>query len=146
MADDSLADSLALGRKVKHARTLRGMSLAELARRVGVNPSTIYTLEAERKNDISSVTLAAIAKELRIDPAYFFRDDLESPFDIANVAGEELPEEVKNFILDQDVLPWVQLREHCKLFDVEATDVRAIIDAVLSLKSKAQKKDTETNE
>lgn len=146
MADDSLATSLALGRKVKHARNLRGMTLAELARRVGVNPSTIYTLEAEKKNDISSVTLAAIAKELRIDPAYFFRDDLESPFDIASATGEELPDEIKSFILDQDVLPWVQLREHCKLFDVGADDMRAMIDAVLQIKAKVVKKETECDD
>ena len=59
---------MALGDRIEERRKLRGLSQAELARRVGVRQSTMNSLI--NGNSRTSRSLLQIAKELHTTPAY----------------------------------------------------------------------------
>ena len=55
-----------LGNRIKRARLAYGMSRAELARRVGLTPAAIYSIESGLTPDPRCSTVVAIAVTLKI--------------------------------------------------------------------------------
>lgn len=64
--------SMTLGSRIEQLRVLRGLSQAELARRVGVRQSTMNSLI--NGDSRTSRSLLAIARELNTTPAYLTGD------------------------------------------------------------------------
>ncbi len=62
-----------IGRRIREVRESLGMSAAELARRVGVAPNTVWRYESGEREP-SMAMLAKIARELRTEPAELLRD------------------------------------------------------------------------
>jgi XRE family transcriptional regulator of biofilm formation len=127
------------GRKLKHVRKLRNVTLTELAKAAGCSASHLSNLENGVKEQPGLDIVSNISKFLKVDIRYFVEDDIESPFEVFEVAKEELPEEVKDFMLSGDLLPWVRLREMCKINDVTVEDAKAIIEAVFQIREKKNK-------
>lgn len=57
-----------MGRLLRAARAQRGISMFELARRTGINRSTLTRIEAGETTQPSTETLNAIAPQLGLDP------------------------------------------------------------------------------
>ena len=57
----------------RSAREAKGMTQAELARRVGVSPALICLLEYGKRTNPTWQTLAAIAHELDVTPSFLIR-------------------------------------------------------------------------
>lgn len=71
-----------VGDRIRTARHFRGMTQAELARRVGVEKSVISHFEANRK-DVSNATLAKIADALDLRLEHF----LDSEALLSRISG-----------------------------------------------------------
>lgn len=64
-----------IGAKLRRLRTIRGLSVRELARRSGVSPGRISQLENEVSQNAHADTLDLLAKGLGFDSAVIFFDD-----------------------------------------------------------------------
>ena len=62
-----------IGRRIREVREDLGMPAAELARRVGVAPNTVWRYESGEREP-SMTMLEKIARELRTEPAELMRD------------------------------------------------------------------------
>lgn len=128
-----------IGRKVNHARQLRDISINKLARLVGVSPTSILQLEKGEIKSPKSDFVMEVARALNVDVAYLMDDALETPFDIFNSAGQKMPDDIKDFLMSQDLLPWVELIKDLKLKDLTPEECRAIIEAVQQLQQNLKK-------
>ena len=77
-ATDRSFESSRVGSRLRKARERRGISLRELARRVGVSPSLISQIELDRVNPSVS-TLYALVTELGIAMSDVFGDGAQQP-------------------------------------------------------------------
>lgn len=66
---------LNLTEKIKHLCDTRGITIKELAEKIGVSFSGLYV--AMKKDSIKLDVLMKISEELDVEPEYFFQDDLE---------------------------------------------------------------------
>lgn len=128
-----------IGRKVNHARQLRDISINKLARLVGVSPTSILQLEKGEIKSPKSDFVMEVARALNVDVAYLMDDALETPFDIFNSTGQKMPDEIKDFLMSQDLLPWVELIKDLKLKDLTPEECRAIVEAVQQLQQNLKK-------
>jgi transcriptional regulator with XRE-family HTH domain len=80
---------MSLGLRIKGLLKARGISQAELGRRVGLSQSTMNELVNGRSR--SSTSLHVIARELRTTPAYLSgeTDDPDAEFPVEFVTAEE---------------------------------------------------------
>ncbi|HVV57207.1 MAG TPA: helix-turn-helix domain-containing protein, partial [Gaiellaceae bacterium] len=78
MATDRTFESSAVGSRLREERERRGISLRELARRVGVSPSLVSQIELDRVNPSVS-TLYALVTELGMTMSDVFGDTPEAP-------------------------------------------------------------------
>jgi transcriptional regulator with XRE-family HTH domain len=77
-----------IGGRLREERERRGISLRELARRVGVSPSLVSQIELDRVNPSVS-TLWAIVTELGMTMSDVFGEAAPEPLQIAASAGDE---------------------------------------------------------
>ena len=61
-----------IGEQIKSLRKKRGMSVATLANRIGVNRATIYRYENGDIDKLPYKTIVPIAEALGVSPTYFF--------------------------------------------------------------------------
>src|SRR3954468_17061415 len=71
---DRAANASKVGSRLREAREGRGVSLRELARRVGVSPSLVSQIELDRVNPSVS-TLYALVTELGVTMSDVFADE-----------------------------------------------------------------------
>jgi transcriptional regulator with XRE-family HTH domain len=76
-----------IGGRLREERERRGISLRELARRVGVSPSLVSQIELDRVNPSVS-TLWAIVTELGMTMSDVFGEGAPEPMQIVRVAGD----------------------------------------------------------
>jgi transcriptional regulator with XRE-family HTH domain/quercetin dioxygenase-like cupin family protein len=77
-----------IGGRLREERERRGISLRELARRVGVSPSLVSQIELDRVNPSVS-TLWAIVTELGMTMSDVFGEAAPEPTQVAPSAGDE---------------------------------------------------------
>jgi transcriptional regulator with XRE-family HTH domain len=76
-----------IGGRLREERERRGISLRELARRVGVSPSLVSQIELDRVNPSVS-TLWAIVTELGMTMSDVFGEAAPEPLQIVRIAGD----------------------------------------------------------
>lgn len=92
---------MGIGNKLDTLLTERGMSVTELARRVDIAPTTIYSIIQRNNKKVDIDVLIKIAKTLGVNTEYF-ADTCDTPqtiaahFDGSEYTEEEL-EEIKQF-------------------------------------------------
>ena len=72
-------NSNTLGQRIRRARMWRGVGQAELARAIGISPTSLSLIEKGRVQDPKSSTLEAIVRKLRISADFFLgiTDEME---------------------------------------------------------------------
>ena len=70
-----------IGNKIEEIRTDRGLTLKELASRIGISESTAQRYEAGRIGKFTIAMLLEFAKALNITPAHLLGWDRNSEFD-----------------------------------------------------------------
>lgn len=70
-----------IGNKIEMARNARGLTLKELAEKVGISESTAQRYEAGRIGNISISNLLKFAKALNVKPAHLLGWDCSSEFE-----------------------------------------------------------------
>lgn len=68
-----------VGRRIHEARTAAGISMKELANRIGVNQSSITRYEAGQFNRVGMDIIIEIGKALNVDPKFLMGLDSTTP-------------------------------------------------------------------
>lgn len=73
--------NIEMGNKIKHARILRGATLDEIARKVGVAKSTIQRYESGKIEKVKLPVVESIAIALNVNPAWLIgkSKEMEQP-------------------------------------------------------------------
>lgn len=61
---------MTFSKRLKHARERKGMTLAELGKRIGKTEATVQRYESGNIKNLKNETIELIAKTLNINPAY----------------------------------------------------------------------------
>lgn len=109
--------------KLKKIRQIRKLSMSDLARLSGVHQTTISAIESEKHSSPSFDTIERLAKALRISPVYFFEDRVKTPFDLF----EKLPEEVVEFLLREESLPYIMLSNEAYKGGVSSETLKQLV-------------------
>ncbi len=100
---------LEIGLRLKEARTLRGLSQNELARLVGVTPSSISQIEGNTTYP-SLHTLLKMAEVLSVEPGFFFKElsssQTQTVFPAAEAKEITLPQVPREGIVVRAVTPF----------------------------------------
>lgn len=114
MACVERVDSVDIGDKLRSLREDRGMSTTELARLSGLSQSFISDIENKRRTSPRQQTIEKLAKALRVSPNYFFDESLVTPLDVFKEANRQVSDEIKEFILDQENMPYMKFSKKVK--------------------------------
>jgi len=98
------------GDKLRSIRELRGLSTTELAKMSGLSQSFISDIENKRRTSPTSKTITKLSKALRVPSAYFLEEDIITPFDVLS----EIPDDVKDFMLKEENMPYLKLSKKAK--------------------------------
>lgn len=73
--------NIEIGNRIKYARTLRDVTLEDIAKKVGVAKSTIQRYETGKISNVKLPVIESIGKALNINPAWIIgkSDDLNEP-------------------------------------------------------------------
>lgn len=73
--------NIEIGNRIKHARSLRDVTLDEIAKEVGVAKSTVQRYESGKINNIKLPVVESIAAALKVNPAWLIgkSDIMEIP-------------------------------------------------------------------
>jgi len=78
-----------LGKRLRHLRHDRGLTLAQLGRQVGLSAS--YLSQIERGVTMPSLSnLTAIARTLNVEVAHFFENDISTPRVVKSSQGKRI--------------------------------------------------------
>lgn len=118
-----------IGLKLKDAREARGMSMSELAKRSGVNISTISQTESGNIKKPKADTLRKLAAVLDVSLEYFFEEDTEVPL-VPAPGLVRVPREIIELIMVPEAEPY--LLAACKAFKkrVPLKTFMALVDAL----------------
>lgn len=129
-------DNALIGKRIKEARTLRNMTLDDIADDIGVAKSTIQRYEAGKITKLKLPVIHAIANSLNVDPVWL------SGYDVPMIPPKV--EEQKGYYLDPETAERAQaMKDNDQLrllFDTarDSTpqDVQTAYDVLLALKRK----------
>lgn len=96
------------GEKLKYLRKLRGMTQEDLISRTGLSRSYISELENNNRNP-SLPTLEKFASVFGVDKSYLINENATTIDEIAKATGNEMSEDLMEFVLKQKNLPYVML-------------------------------------
>lgn len=92
---------MGIGNKLDNLLSERGMTVTELARRVNVAPTTIYSIIQRNNKKVDIDVLIKIARTLGVNTEYFGDVDDQPSTIAAHFDGDEFTEseleEIKNF-------------------------------------------------
>lgn len=115
-----------IAEKIRKMLEIRGMSQLDLVRITGLSKSTVNGLTTGYVKNTSIDTIKMIAKALHVNPAYFIDEDLATPFDVL----AEIPEEVRNFMLELDNMPYMKLSRTAKEKGITPEMLEGLIDTL----------------
>ena len=124
--------------KLKKIRQIRKLTMSDLARLSGVHQTTISAIENEKHSSPSLDTIERLAKALRVSPIYFFEDRVQTPFDLY----ETLPEEIVEFLLLEDSLPYLMLSNEAYRGGVSSETLNQLLSVLQQTASQMAGKNT----
>jgi transcriptional regulator with XRE-family HTH domain len=130
-----MAETTTFGRKIRHLRQLRGITLTQLAEITGHSLSYLSEIESGKRKQPRKDVLLELSKALNVDPKFLLDDEAVSVFEAFDVAKEDMPEDIKEFLMHQDSLPWIHLAKECNLQDITADEVRELLKVIKRFKN-----------
>jgi transcriptional regulator with XRE-family HTH domain len=124
-------DKANFGRKIRHLRELRKLSVNELGRRIGRNGAMVSRLENGKIAQPGADVVAALSRVLAVDPIYFMDDNVESVFAVFETANMDLPEDISKWLMSHDSLDWVELAKECSLANITPEVARDVLRAII---------------
>ena len=120
---------MSIGSKIKHLLSLREMSQAELVRQSGISKATVSDLINDKQKNTSLELVTRLAKALRVSPAYFLDENAVTPFE----AVPNLPEEIRQFILQEENMDYLVLAHRIKNMALPIEVIEKVIDSYMTL-------------
>ncbi|MBU7007280.1 helix-turn-helix domain-containing protein [Phosphitispora fastidiosa] len=127
---------MSIGKKIKHLLSLREMSQADLVRQTAISKATISDLINDKQKNTSLELVKRISKALRVSPLYFLDENAVTPFE----AIPNLPQEIRQFILNEENMDYLVLAHKIKVLDLPAEAVEKIIESYVYLVKKSSMK------
>jgi len=127
---------MSIGKKIKHLLSLREMSQADLVRQTAISKATISDLINDKQKNTSLELIRRIAAALRVSPLYFMDENAVTPFE----AIPNLPQEIRQFILNEENMDYLVLAHKIKTMDLPAEAVEKIIESYVYLIKKSSMK------
>ncbi len=121
-------DKLEIGKRIKHARKMRNMTLENIAQKVSVARSTIQRYKAGKIERIKLPVLESIAKALDVSPSWLsgLSDDMNQPALSDNLVNVFPIERDRLPVLEETVCGGIRYADEEKEIYVKAgTDLRA---------------------
>ena len=86
-------DNLTLGKRIKQARELKGVTLNDVAEKIGVAKSTIQRYENGKISTPKLPVVHAIASALEVNPSWLVgkSDDMNEPLNFSRPSGVRIP-------------------------------------------------------
>lgn len=120
---------MAIGSKIRHLLSLRDMSQSDLVRQSGISKATISDLINDKQKSTSLDLITRLAKALRVSPAYFLDENAVTPFE----AVPNLPEEIRQFILQEENMDYLVLAHRIKNMALPVEVIEKVIDSYMTL-------------
>lgn len=114
-----------LGEKIKMLRKQRGLSTTQLADKTGLSQTYISRLENGKRTSPSQSALQKIAAALDTN---IYR--LLYQANAADSASPILPDEIKLWLMKEDILPYLELAKDLYREKIPASQAKKIIDTV----------------
>jgi len=127
---------MSIGKKIKHLLSLREMSQADLVRQTAISKATISDLINDKQKNTSLELVKRIAKALRVSPLYFLDENAVTPLE----AIPNLPQEIREFILNEENMDYLVLAHKIKAMDLPAEAIEKIIESYVYLVKKSSMK------
>lgn len=132
-----------IGERIKKLRKQKGMSVEELAKRIGKNKATVYRYEKNEISDLPYTILIPIAEALHTTPAYLMGWDDESTKEYGkaihklrmkkNITIMEMAEELhisvemlKEYEDGKRQIPMYMIERIASFLDVEVTQITSV--------------------
>lgn len=92
----SIGDNMSIGERIKNRRLELGLSVDEVAEKIGKNRATVYRYESSEIEDLPTSVLEPLSKVLMTSPAYLMGWDRE-PDELDNKkSSSENSDELQN--------------------------------------------------
>ncbi len=127
---------MSIGKKIKHLLSLREMSQADLVRQTAISKATISDLINDKQKNTSLELIRRIAAALRVSPLYFLDEKAATPIE----AIPNLPQEIRQFILNEENMDYLVLAHKIKTMDLPTEAVEKIIESYVYLIKKSSMK------
>lgn len=124
-----------LPQRIKYLRELKNWTQAVLAEKAGVSRSYISELERGTREPTVGI-LKSIAEAFQVPIDIFFNDTTFLP--IAELA-DMLPEDIREFINDQEGLPYIKLAKRAKEWQISPEILEDLIETLRRAKNDANK-------
>ncbi|MGI6359415.1 MAG: helix-turn-helix domain-containing protein [Bacillota bacterium] len=125
---------VSLGKKIRHLRQLKNWAQAELAERAGVSRSYISELERETREPTIGI-MKNIADAFKVPIDIFF--DETTLFPLAEL-NNVLPDDIQEFLREQDGLAYVQLARKAKDLKIPKEALDSIIEALRQVRGRSR--------
>lgn len=124
-----------LPKRIKYLRELKNWTQAVLAEKAGVSRSYISELERGTREPTVGI-MKGIANAFQVPIDIFFDDTTFLP--LAEL-GEMLPEDIREFLNDQEGLPYIKLAKRAKEWQISPEILEDLIETLRKAKDNADK-------
>lgn len=124
------------GDKVKKLRELRGMTQDELANSIGFTESYVSAIERGAKDNPPLNTIRALAKSLGVRESYLIDENAITFDELAESVGKQIPQDVADFILNKESLPYLILAKSLEEQKVPKEYFEIALNSVISTMKK----------
>jgi len=125
-----------LGERIRIMRLQRGLTQQDLAEKARLSNGTVCDLEQGKQINPTVATMAAIAKAMNL-PVGVLLDDAQYATFLDFL--DYLPEELKQFVLKQENIPWMKLAIRFKDLNVTPELVEKVVHIVGTVKEAEEK-------
>ena len=128
-------NTMNLGDKIRYVRELRGLTLQQLSEIAGISATYISDVENHRSN-MSIKSLTKLSTALNVDQSYFLDEKATTLETLASIKGYDLPEDIKEFVLNEKSLPYIVMAKELDDKGISAETIQMLVDHYLEVMSK----------
>ncbi|MCM0760473.1 helix-turn-helix domain-containing protein [Sporomusa sphaeroides DSM 2875] len=113
------------GKKLKHLREARNLTMQEIEEMTGIKQSTQSDIETEKNRNPRPATVDKLCRVFGVEPIFFYYtgDNLKELF------PSEISPELREFIFDISNLPYIQLALDIKHLKVKPESAKNVVVA-----------------